>query len=224
MRIWVTISLRSSFLSGRPGRGVAVAGSSFPLKLVSVAKVVLRRVPPVSVRSTTVLLLPDFPLVVLLIGFHFLDPDVAVVMASSDSVVRDVFLKSSFLALAITSSRLPPLELETESLGSDFVLLSASAVCCPGNPFGPDLLLCSPSPIFIGDVPSGLGALSERCGVPTTLVSTFFSVVSSLSAVDFLFDFALSAEASGPRPPDVEGGGMVPLGRSPVRRDLVGVR
>lgn len=222
MRIRVTVSLRSSFLSVCPGRGVTAAGS-FPLKLVSVANVVPRRLPVVSVRSTTVLLLSNFPTAVLLIGFHFLDLDVAVVMASSDSVVGDVFLKSSFRALAITLSRLPPLEPESESLGSDFVLLSASAVCCSGRPFGPGLLLCSASSIFIEDVPSGLGALSERCGVPTALVSTLFSVVSSLSTVDFLFDFNLSAEASGPRPPDVGGGGMVPVGRRPERRDRVGV-
>ena len=194
---------------------MAAADASFPLKFVSVANVVPRRLPPVSVRSTTVLLLSDVSLAFFLIGFHFLDLDVAVVIASSDSVVGNVSLKSSFLALAITSSRLPPLELDSESLGSDFVLLSASAVCCTGGPYGPGLLLCSVSTSFIGDVPSGLGALSERCGVPAALVSTFVSAVASFSTGDFLFDFGRSAETSGTRPPEDVVGGMVPWGRGP---------
>ena len=137
IRTWVTVSLRSSFLSARPGLGVAAADASFPLKLVSVANVVPRRLPPVSVRSTTVLLLSSFPPAILLIGFHFLDLDVAVVIASSDSVVDSFSLNSSFLALAITSSRLPPLEPDSESLGSDFVRCGArvrGTVCHIPNP------------------------------------------------------------------------------------------
>ena len=92
-----------------------------------------------------------------LIGFHFLDLDVANVIASSASSAGDGALKSSFLALAMASARLSALDPESESFGSDLVLLSASVVC-------PPRMLSSRvgSAIFIGDVPSGRRALSDR--------------------------------------------------------------
>ena len=161
MRICATTSFNSSSSVAFPGPGiVAAAAFSLSLKFVFVANVVPRRLLPGPVRSTTgiplsVELAAAFSLH--LIGFHFLDLDVATVIASSVSSAGDDTVKSSFLALAMTSARLSGFDPESESFGSDLVLLSASVVCLPRL-----LSTCAASEIFIGDVPSGLRALSNR--------------------------------------------------------------
>ncbi len=133
MRICATTSFSSSFLVAFPGPGVVtVAAISFSLKFVVAANVVPHRLLTGAVRSTSGMPLSAAPVAFVLlrlIGFHFLDLNVANVTASSASSAGDVSLKSSFLALAITSARLSTLDPESKSFGLDFVLLSASAVC-----------------------------------------------------------------------------------------------
>ncbi len=160
MRTCATTSLNSSASVAFPGPGVvAAAAFSLSLKFVFVANVVPRQLLPGPVRSTTGLLLSNVlaaTFLIRLIGFHFLDLDVATVIASSASSAGDDALKNSFLALAMASARLSGFDHESESFGSDLVLLSASVVCLPRL-----LLSCASAAIFIGDVPSGLRALSE---------------------------------------------------------------
>jgi hypothetical protein len=141
-----------------------------------------------------------------LIGFHFLDLDVATEIASSvSSSTGNDALKSVFRALAMASARLSDFESDYESFGSDLVvLLSAS---------------CVGSAIFIGDVPSGRCALSKRKGV---LIAPVSLTAASFSTGDFLFDVLFKAEIRG-RLPDVDrvGGGMSSLSRELVRRSGV---
>jgi hypothetical protein len=84
----------------------------------------------------------------------------------------------------MASVRLSVFDPESKSLGSDFVLLSASVVC-----FVRMLLVLEASSfvgsvIFIGDVPSGLGALSMCWGVEA---AEAWVLSAGFSIGDFLF-------------------------------------
>jgi hypothetical protein len=143
-------------------------------------------------------------------GTHFLDFEVAKVIASSSTLSRGVNLKSSFCALAIISFRLSALDSVSYSFGSNLMVLLASV-----GSFITLLLVTEVSSsfdlvIFIGDVPSGRRALlTVRDGVaasgwtwastaPVSVVDVFrFCLVSFKAKVSWFF------------------GGMVPLGVSP---------
>ena len=106
---------------------------------------------------------------------------------------------------------------ESESFGSYLVLLSACFVCLLWLLFS-----CVFSAIFIGDVPSGWRALSDRWGV---LASLAWAVsITSLLTGDFLFTVPLSAEIRSWLP-SADGGGnsIAPLGQRPGRRGGFGV-
>jgi hypothetical protein len=104
-----------------PGVG-AVSAISFSLKFVSAANDVPRLMLSVQVKSTIVVL-PEVlaaPFSGRLIGFHFLDLDVATEIASSaSSSASDDSLKSVFRALAMASARLSDFDPDSESFGLD---------------------------------------------------------------------------------------------------------
>ncbi len=225
-RTCATTSLISS--SGVfPFPGVFVtAVDSFSLKFVSVANVAPQRLPLGPVRLMIGVVLSGLLAVTfsaVFIGFHFLDLAVATVIASSSaSAAGGDALNNSFLALAMALVRLSVFDPKSGSLGSDFVLLSASVVC-----FVRMLLVLEASSfvgsvIFIDDVPSGLGALSVRWGVEA---AEAWALSAGFSIRDFLFGLQ-PLNAKGRRQLSVAGGGgscgMVPLGQRPKQRGGVG--
>ncbi len=145
-----------------------------------------------------------------LMGTHFLDFEVAKVIASLSTLGGGVDLQSSFRALTIISFRLSALDSISDSFGSDLMVLLASV-----GSFITLLLITEVSSrfdlvIFIGDVPLGRTALlTARDGVAVS--GWTWASMAPVSVVD-VFRFCLVGfKAKVSR----FFGGMVLLGVSP---------